>query len=394
MGVLLNLPGKDQILKKLFLLCVSVLSFLLSSAQDSCALRISLLTCTPGSELYSTFGHTALRVQDPAAGTDLVFNYGTFEFTEDFYAKFIRGKLRYSLSVERFDDFIYNYQLESRSVVQQQLLLSCTEKEKLYDALQINSLEQNRYYRYDFLFDNCTTRARDIVTDNTATPVSFKNILPEEIPTFRDLIHSYLDAGKQYWSKLGIDLLLGAKLDRKVTNLQSMFLPDYLLKGFDSAFVNGRPLATPAESVLQMPSPLADTAIFTPFVVFSLLLLLVLVASLENSKWTKKIVIVFDFLFFFALGLAGIVLLFMWFGTDHTVCQNNYNLLWALPTHVLVAFFLHTNKAWVRRYSKIVLVLSCLLALTWFLLPQQMNIALFPVLLLIMFRSWQLSKNK
>jgi Domain of unknown function (DUF4105) len=382
-------------LKKLLLLlhftfCILPFAF----AQDSCNLRISLLTCAAGEELYSTFGHTALRVQDASKGTDSVFNYGTFEFSPDFYTKFIRGKLLYFLSVEEFNDFLYTYQYERRSVQEQVLQLSCDEKLKLYTALQTNAQERNRYYKYDFLFDNCTTRAGEIVAKNTASPVVFRNILPKERPTFRNLIHSYLNAGHEYWSKLGIDILLGAKLDRKVSNKEAMFLPDYLLKGFDSALVNGQPLVSPPQTILNMPSPLKDRPWFTPVLVFSLLLLLVVTISLLPASWARTSISVFDFLFFFILGLAGLLLLFMWFGTDHRVCQNNYNLLWALPTHVVMAFLAHSKNLWVRNYFRVVFWLTMALALAWFFLPQQMNNALLPILLLIIYRSGQLSKNQ
>lgn len=363
-----------------------------SKAQDSCGLRISLLTCAPGQELYSTFGHTALRVQDASKGTDYVFNYGTFEFGPDFYTKFIRGKLLYFLSVEEFNDFVYVYKYESRSIREQVIGLSCNEKQKLYSALLVNAKEENRDYRYDFLFDNCTTRAGDIVVKNSDTVV-FKNILPEHIPTFRNLIHSYLHAGNQYWSKLGIDILLGAKLDRKVSNREAMFLPDYLLKGFDSAMVNNRPVVSPAQTILDLPSPLKAKSLFTPVVVFSILLLTIIGISLVKSGWAQATIHVFDFLFFFTLGLTGLLLLFMWFGTDHNVTQNNYNLIWALPTHVILAFFVHKKRKWVHSYFRVVLWLSVLLALTWFFLPQQMNNALLPIVLLIMYRAWHLSKT-
>lgn len=351
-----------------------------------------MLTCAPGEELYSTFGHTALRVQDATRGTDLVFNYGTFEFGPDFYMQFIKGKLLYFLSVEDFNDFMYEYKIESRSVQEQVLQLSCDEKQKLYAALQINAQEQNRYYKYDFLFDNCTTRAGDIVGKNTNTPVTFKNILPKQAPTFRDLIHNYLNAGHEYWSKLGIDILLGAKLDRKVTNHEAMFLPDYLLKGFDSAIVNNHPLVIPPQTILQLPSPLKGKSFFTPGFVFTLLLLIILALSFLQWKWARAVITVFDFLFFFVLGLAGVLLLFMWFGTDHKVCQNNYNLFWALPTNVVMAFFVGTKKTWVKNYFNVVFWLTVVLALAWFFLPQQMNNALIPIVLLIIYRSWHFLK--
>jgi hypothetical protein len=380
-------------LKRLALIFIGFFCLLSTGfSQDSCSLRISLLTCAPGDELYSTFGHTALRVQDLSKGLDLIYNYGTFEFAPDFYIKFIRGKLLYSLSVEEFNEFMYEYKLESRSVQEQVLNLSCTEKEKLFTALQTNALEQNRYYKYDFLFDNCTTRAKDIVARNTVQPVLFKNILPSQTPTFRNLIHGYLNSGKEYWSKLGIDILLGAKLDKKVSNEQSMFLPDNLLKGFDKAITGGHPLASAPQTILAMPSPLKETAVFTPTLVFSLLLAIIIALFLVKTRWATAVLKTFDFLYFFILGLAGILLLFMWFGTDHKVCQNNYNLLWALPSHVVMAFYIAGKKDRARKYFTVVFWLSLVLLVAWFFLPQQMNNALLPLIILILFRSWHLSK--
>lgn len=382
-------------MKKLFFIIFFSFSLINISLSQSCQLRITLLTCAPGEELYSTFGHTALRVTDTAAGTDYVFNYGTFEFGPDFYVQFVRGKLLYYLSVENFYDFVAQYQWESRSIQEQVLQLSCEEKQKLYTALQTNARTENRYYRYDFLFDNCTTRARDIVARTSATPVAFQNILPNDIPTFRDMIHTYLDRGGQYWSKLGIDLLLGAKLDKQVTNQQSMFLPDYLLKGFDKAFVSdtvgNQPLVSPPQTILPMPSPLNKGSLFRPAIIFSFLLLLVLALSLFKTKGAATALQVFDFLFFFILGLAGLLLLFMWFGTDHVVCRDNFNLLWALPTHVVLAFFVHRKKQWVGNYFKGVFVVTLLLTAAWAFLPQEMNNALLPLLALILLRSWKLS---
>jgi hypothetical protein len=352
-----------------------------------------LLTCSPGEELYSTFGHTALRVKDNATRSDIIFNYGTFEFGPNFYTKFIKGQLRYFLSIETYADFAYSYQYESRSIHEQVLLLSCAEKEKLFAALLINAQEENKYYQYDFLFDNCTTRAKDIV-DTTASPLIFHNILPTDIPSFRNQIHYYLNKGGQYWSKLGIDLLLGAKLDKKVSNQQAMFLPDYLLKGFDSATINGQPLVISPQTILQMPSPLNKGSLFRPFIIFSLLLFVIVILSFIQKTSSAKVLYAFDFLLFLIAGLIGLLLLFMWFGTDHNTTQNNYNLLWALPTHALMAFFILKKKDWVRKYFRTVMWLSILLLLTWAFLPQQMNNGFIPIVLLIIFRSWFISKTE
>ena len=380
-------------IKQLLLVFYFLLFSSCLNAQDSCGVRISLLTCAPGEELYSTFGHTAIRVQHQQAGTDHVYNYGTFEFGPDFYTKFIRGKLLYFLSVDELPSFLYQYQVEGRKVVEQELQLSCAEKHNLLQALNLNALEENRYYRYDFLFDNCTTRARDIIRRHAQDSVVFKNILPASIPTFRHLIHSYLDKGKQPWSKLGIDLLLGAKLDRKASNEEAMFLPDYLLKGFDSASTARRPLVTPPAVLLDMPPALKNNSPFTPMLVMLFLLMGIVAVYWIKKDRSRSFFRWFDLFFFFFLGLIGWLLVFMWLGTDHALCANNYNLLWALPTHAVAAFFVRSSASWVKAYFSLVCWLSLLLMLTWFILPQQMNNAWLPVVILIAFRSWQLSKK-
>jgi hypothetical protein len=373
----------------LYLLLLFQTSF---SQTDSCGLRISLLTCSPGEELYATFGHTALRVQHAATGTDEVFNYGMFEFNPDFYPKFIRGKLLYNLGVESYPDFAYTYQYEQRSVAEQELRLSCGQKEKLWMALRENAKEENRHYRYDFLFDNCTTRARDMIAQHAGALVQFQNILPEERFTFRNMLHIYLDSGRQYWSKLGIDLLLGAKLDRQVTNKEAMFLPDYLMKGVDKAKLENRPLATPPATILQMPMIRKQAGLLRPAIVFTALLFLVLLLSRSKGPKALSLLRMFDKVFFLALGLAGLLLLFMWFGTDHVVCRDNLNLLWALPTHLAAAFFAGKNTDRSLTYFKAVFWVMLLLLAAWAFLPQQLNIALLPLILLIAARSYQLSK--
>jgi hypothetical protein len=134
---------------------------LTSFAQDSSHIRISLLTCTPGDELYSTFGHSALRVTDSSSVSDIVFNYGTFNFDDPgFYIKFIRGKLLYYVSTADFPDFKEEYQNTNRGMTEQVLNLSAPEKLALMHFVYNNAKEQNRYYQYDFFLDNCTTRLR------------------------------------------------------------------------------------------------------------------------------------------------------------------------------------------------------------------------------------------
>ncbi|HEX2682474.1 MAG TPA: DUF4105 domain-containing protein, partial [Ferruginibacter sp.] len=179
--------------KILFIFTFYFLIFNSASAQDSSRLRISLLTCTPGEELYSTFGHSAFRVIDSNSVTDIVYNYGTFNFDDDgFYLKFIRGKLLYYVSTEPFTDFKYQYQATNRGITEQVLDLTATEKIAIRQFLNENIKEENKYYKYDFFFDNCTTRLRDILTKYKDSSFTQTAVMPVG-SRFREAIHEYLN---------------------------------------------------------------------------------------------------------------------------------------------------------------------------------------------------------
>jgi hypothetical protein len=358
-------------------------------AQDSCGLRITLLTCSPGAELYSTFGHTAIRVQDDS-GNDLVYNYGTFEFGDDFYIKFVRGRLPYFLSVERFPDFLAQYEYEKRGVWEQEVLLDCNRKVALLRALNENALPQNREYRYDFIFDNCTTRAGQMIFKAAPQPVSTARIIPanpKEAPTFRNLITEYLNRGQQPWSKLGIDLLLGAKLDRRATNEEAQFLPEKLMAGIGGAVAGGRPVVGKAQPLLNA-SLEKSGFVPSPLLVFGALFVLITVLSFVPARGAQRFIRVFDFVLFLLTGLVGILILFMWFGTNHALCANNWNLVWALPTHALVAPFLRRDRRWVHAYLLATVLVLAALLIGWIFIPQELNIGFLPVVLLLLLRSW------
>jgi hypothetical protein len=369
----------------------------LVAQSDSCGLRISLLTCSPGAELYSTFGHTAIRVTDNARGVDMVYNYGTFDDRDpNFYVKFTKGLMEYALSNYSYQDFLMEYQSEGRGVIEQVLLLNCAQQQQLYTALQQNALEQNRFYNYYFHTDNCTTRAGDMIAQRSGAHVVFNNILPPEPLTFRNLIHSYLNKGGQYWSKLGIDILLGYNLDEKVNNKQAMFLPDYLMEGVDSAVIaeTKQPLVVEKQTVLPVAVVPDASSWFTPFVLFTFLLLLVAVLSFTRKKWSRQVLAIFDCIFFLLLGLLGIIIITLWMIRIDNVCRDNFNLLWALPTHFIVAFVMYKHWRWVQQYFRFVFIFSILVALCWWLIPQQLNTAILPLLGIIIVRSYFRSKLK
>ena len=335
-----------------------------------------------------------MRVVDKASGTDLVFNYGTFDFYDpDFYKKFIKGKLLYFVSVDSLSSFLWEYQYDKRGVIEQVINISCSEKQKMLAALHENSKDENKYYRYNFNYDNCTTRLRDMVEKITSKPVQTKNILPHTKTTFRNLIHDYLNRGGQQWSKLGIDILLGSPLDKKVTNRESMFLPDYLMIGFDSTILENKPLVAEKNILVPEFAEVKTKSFFTPLIVFCIAFLFIVLLSYFKSGYWQLILKIFDFLFFFITGLLGVLLLFMWFGTDHTMCKNNFNLLWALPTHLPAAIMLFSKKEWVKKYFVFIFFYSLALIAGWFFLPQQLNVSLLPILGIVLVRSFYRSKN-
>jgi hypothetical protein len=357
--------------------------------SDSCHLRISILTATPGEELYSTFGHSALRVTDSTNNSDIVYNYGTFNFDEpNFYFKFVRGKLPFYLSTDYFDNFILEYQQENRGITEQVLNLTCSEKYRINELLQENMLGPNRVYKYDFTFDNCTTRLRDLIEKTTDSTVHFGEALKMK-ETFRDLIYEYLNYGDKQWSKLGIDILLGSKTDAIMKPREVMFLPDYLMKTFDSSTIEARPLVAEKHALFKINySPIEKDNLTHPLFIFTCLFVLIALLSYSKNFFIQKLLSAFDGFLFFIIGLLGILLVFMWFGTDHIMCRNNYNLLWAWPTNIVAAFYIHSKKSWAKKYFILYAVFNLILLGFWFFLPQHMNPALIPIILILIFRSF------
>ncbi len=383
-------------MKKIVLVFLILFSFAATAQIDSlnkqdCSLRISLLTCAPGQELYSTFGHSAIRVTNTKTSSDLVYNYGTFEFDDPYFIqKFIHGNLEYFISVDSFPLFIWEYQYYHRGVTEQLLNLSCDEKNKIEAALLENIKEENKFYRYDFTFDNCTTRIRDLLKSNSSDSIQTKNILPNETTSFRNLLHEYLDTSGRNWSKLGIDILLGSDLDRTISNNEAMFLPDYLLHAADSSNSFNGNLVLEKTTLLPITVFQNIKSFFTPFLIFSIFFLLIIILSLINS--TQPILKFFDLFFFFSCGALGFFLLYMGYFTTHSMFKNNFNLLWALPTHLVVSFMIFSTSKWIKKYFRISFYINLLLMASWWFLPQEMNIALLPLVGISTVRSFFRSK--
>jgi len=370
-------------MRKIILLVFIVFSKMSFAQLDSTSrLQISLVTCAPGNELYSIFGHTAIRVFDSTNGSDVFYNYGTFDFDDpNFFAKFVRGKLDYYLSVESANDFFLTYQNERRTVTEQVLALSSQEKKSILQALLINISGNNKYYKYDFLFDNCTTRARDIIKGRSS--FSQEKLVPQGT-TFRNMLYLYLDSSGMCWSKLGIDILLGSKIDKPVTVEQSNFLPDYLMLAFDSSNVKHK-LIEDRRVYKAFGANNVSKNNYQPLIVFIMLLLLMMLASFSKNTFVQKIHFYSSLFFVFMSGIIGVLLLFMWFGTDHKSCSNNYNILWALPTNFVATFIANKGVSYRKKYFRFALITTLLVLASWFFLPQQFNISLIPFVVMMAF---------
>jgi hypothetical protein len=199
-----------------------------AQVQPSDSIKISLLTCGPGQELYSAFGHTGIRVVDYINRTDRVYNYGTFDDQQPlFYPHFVQGQMIYSLSVNDYSDFMVEYVEEHRQVDEQDLYLTTPDKQKLVMFLNNNALPQNCNYQYDFFWDNCATRPRDVFERILGSRLSYSNADScgfAKNKTMHDMLRLYVH--DRPWVDFGFDLILGLPCEVKATPRNQTFLPD------------------------------------------------------------------------------------------------------------------------------------------------------------------------
>jgi hypothetical protein len=321
---------------------------------------------------------------DSSSATDYAYNYGTFDaFEDNFYLNFVKGRLRYYVSAEDFNDFAAYYKETNRSITEQVLNLTASEKITVQRFLNNNIKIENRYYRYDFCFDNCTTRVRDIIKKNHDSAFTIKPVMPAGT-TFRRAIYFCLNRNDQQWSKLGIDILLGRPCDAVMTSEQMEFLPENLQKSLDSA---DHPFVLNENNPYTAIKRSYHNSYFSPLVVFSILLLVIILLDFSKNKFAQSFLQGFDGLLFFLTGAIGILLIFMWFGTDHSMTKDNYNLLWAWPTHAVAAFFINSKKKWIKKYLLITAAGLLIVLVSWFFLPQQLNNSLILISLLLLFRA-------
>jgi hypothetical protein len=367
-----------QILAILILLMASAITKA-EAPQLSPSAEISILTCSPGEELYSLFGHSAIRVYDPEKKLDVVFNYGTFSFNEDFYFNFAMGRLLYSLSIGSMDRFLAAYQSEQRGVTEQVLLLNQEQKQKVVDYLDWNYQPENREYLYDFFYDNCSSRLRLVLEKSLPeSKIDFVDLQAPEQPSFRNMIDRYLVFHP--WGDFGIDLGLGLPCDKIPTSDEYVFLPHELETAFDHAKIDGVPLVKRKSSLLEATPLQANWSWFNPIPLMWTLLGLVIVLTTLGWRF-KQLYWGLDVFLFLVIGSVGLLVTFLWFVTDHNATVNNLNILWAWPTHLL-AIALLPFKQLRSKYLILYGIISFATLLLFPFLPQDLHQAVVPILLI------------
>ena len=375
--------SKMSLKKSLFLIFIafSGLSFSQKKIELTPLSKISVLTFGPGEDLYSKFGHTSIRIQEPSVDIDIVFDYGNFASFEDgFYWKFIQGQLNYTMGGRRYKPLIEGYKSENRWVREQNLNLSFEEKKQLFDFLEKNFLPENRGYSYQFFFDNCATKIPEIFKKVFGEKIIYDTDYLEKKYTFRQLIHQKVKTNS--WSGFGIDLALGSDIDKKATTYEHMFLPSYVYEQLSHTSLNAQPLVK--DDILIYDAEVTNKSsdlIISPF--FWLFLLLVIISFITyrdfknntQSKWL-------DFSLFFSTGAAGLLLVFLWFLTDHSATVNNFNILWTFPLNIIVAFILlkKTIPIWISKYLWLLLIFLVVTLILWGLKIQIFS----PLILLIL----------
>lgn len=382
-----------KILCIILIIYISILNIDAQQVQLSDSARISLLTSSPwDKEVYAIFGHTAIRVQDPINQFDVVFNYGLFSFdSPNFMFRFIKGETDYMVGTEDFNRYIAEYKLRGVDVTEQRLNITQQEKQKIFDALVINSLPQNRVYRYNYFYDNCSTRPRDIIANNIDGIIHYNPTNKEQ--TYRDLIHECVWA--KPWVRFGIDIVIGADADKIITDRQKDFLPLYLLSGYNQATIKNtdgtnRPLLTEQVAIFNSQKNETFILIDPPLAIGCILLVFTLIITLLSYKKNYTLLgKIFDTLLFATAGIAGCIIFFLMYFSVHPCTNPNWNILWLNPLQLIFAFFflIKLLSKYVYYYHFINFVALILLFLAWFLISQYLELAFIPYILSLCIRS-------
>ncbi len=327
---------------KYFIFCLFMGVAFSVQSQSTDSIRFSLLTCAPGTEIYSLFGHTAIRYENYTRRIDVVFNYGMFSFnTPNFIFRFVAGETDYQLGITPYSYFEAEYAMRGSSVYQQVLNLTQSEKERLLTILENNYLPENRIYRYNYFYDNCTTRARDKIEECIEGKVVYPDSLSGK--SYRSIVHEFT-AGSP-WDELGIDLCLGAEADKEINKRQQMFSPFYMKYYASNAYIvdaggTRRPLILDETKIVDVePEEVQPGFILSPLMCGALFLALCVVMAWGQWK-TQRIWWGWDIVLYGLQGLAGCIIAFLFFFSVHPTVGSNWLLILFNPIPLLYLPFM------------------------------------------------------
>ena len=291
--------------------------------------EVSVLTCGTGSESYSLYGHTAVRIKDTQNQLDNVYNYGTFDFeTPNFILKFVKGDLQYFMSVSNYPTFEYSYRYENRSIYEQKIQLPLAKKQQFFDSLNSDLQSENRFYTYKFIDRNCT----NMVVDKLNTILSDTIIhtqKPVEI-TYREILFPY--SKNHFWEQLGINIIFGTKVDQKAERL---FLPFEFLESLKNTTLENKPLVSETKTLFEA-KPVNYTSSFFNSI-YPVIILLLIIVLLHNKS--------INLFYFGFVGLIGIFLCGVGFYSLHKEVMWNYNALLFNPLYIVFLFYYYKNNS-------------------------------------------------
>ncbi|WP_418650384.1 DUF4105 domain-containing protein [Tenacibaculum aestuariivivum] len=376
-------------------------NLLFSQIQETLKLstysQISIITSGPGEALYEKFGHTAIRVKDPVLQLDLIYNYGIFDFSgPSFYADFTKGYMKYKLAKYPFYLALKSAQQDKRWVKEQVLNLTQTQKNIFFTILEINASPKNASYLYDPYFNNCATKPRDIIKQVIGNNLIFNNNFVSKNTSLRALMNHEIHTNT--WGSLGINVALGNRLDKTATPSEYLYLPDYVYEALNVAKIlkDGKEenLVSKTSVLLNFDEKESKSDAISPFVIFFILLITGLIITYKDyknatrSKWL-------DFALFFTTGILGVLIVYLWFFTNHSTAPNNFNFLWAFAPNLIVAFFLIQKKSpkWIAKYCMLLLAFLVIVSIIWITKIQLLSITLLPLFILLAARYWFLQKT-
>jgi hypothetical protein len=347
-----------------------------------------LLTCGPGRETYSIYGHSALRIVIPALKSDLTYNWGLFDFaTKNFAWKFAKGRLDYMVGVEPSDSFLKGYVFEERYVYSQRMNLNPSEMRTLTRLVNENLKPENIRYRYDFFYDDCSTRIRDLFEKSVGENFIYPLIEKGKNPTFRDLVAKY--QSPYPWLRFGVDLIMGSTSDRMASFRERMFLPVDMREELSKVLIRRGdkmiPLLQNPVTLVDFQSPVVkpNVLLSPPFVFTMVLIIIMILAALTKNR---KIIRWIDIAIYSIFSILAVLMIFFNFFTDHQQMRLNLNIVWLNPFIIMCLIMLILDKTGLI-WFRIVFYISAIFLVLQLILPQNFNTAFLILDVIIMIRS-------